>query len=99
MRWITIILAFTIVSFGGCRINQPNYSLFKSEAERSTDQLWRDGYGFNNPNSDRIKRGLDPVGFDGRKDDANIGERAIGNIVSAAIFEGIPAVWRGLASR
>lgn len=99
MRTLAIILAITVVSLGGCRLNRPNYSLSKSKTDRSNDQLWRDGYGFNNPNPDRIERGLDPVSFNGRMDDSNVGERAIGNAVSFAIFEGIPSFWRGLTKR
>lgn len=30
------------------------------------DQLWRDGYGFNNPNPERKRKGLPPVDFSGR---------------------------------
>jgi hypothetical protein len=29
------------------------------------DSLWRRGYGFNNPNYERIKNGLQPLHFDG----------------------------------
>lgn len=28
------------------------------------DRLWWEGYGFNNPNPDRIRRGLPPLDFD-----------------------------------
>jgi len=87
MRSTTIILAFAIILLGGCHIGRPNYSLSKSDSERSIDQLWRDGYGFNNPNIDRQKRGLRPVNFDGRTTDANIGERIVGRVVSFAAFE------------
>ena len=30
------------------------------------DQLWREGYGFNNPNPERKRKGLPPVDFSGR---------------------------------
>ncbi len=29
------------------------------------NELWREGYGFNNPNADRIQKGLPPLNFDG----------------------------------
>lgn len=99
MRSFTLIFVLLIISLGGCRIKRANHSLFKSDLDRSNDQLWRDGYGFNNPNNDRTNHGLEPVNFDGRTEAASVGERAFGNVVSLAIFEGIPAVWRGLTRR
>ncbi len=29
------------------------------------NEYWREGYGFNNPNADRIRQGLKPLNFDG----------------------------------
>ena len=34
-----------------------------------TDHLWREGYGFNNPNSDRIRAGQPVQNFDGSIND------------------------------
>jgi hypothetical protein len=33
---------------------------------KELDALWRAGYGFNNPNPERIKQGLPAVDFDGK---------------------------------
>jgi hypothetical protein len=30
------------------------------------DRLWREGYGFNNPNAERIRQGLPPLDYSGR---------------------------------
>jgi hypothetical protein len=32
-------------------------------AYNQTNELWRQGYGFNNPNADRIKHGKEPLDF------------------------------------
>jgi hypothetical protein len=32
-----------------------------------TNKLWNKGYGFNNPNPDRISKGLRPLDFDGKE--------------------------------
>lgn len=38
-----------------------------SKRKRETDELWRAGYGFNNPNAERLKEGKPPLDFDGRE--------------------------------
>ncbi len=38
-----------------------------SDEHQETDELWRGGYGFNNPNPERQKNGLPPVDFNGRE--------------------------------
>jgi hypothetical protein len=35
-------------------------------ADAELDSLWRQGYGFNNPNADRMRQGKPSVGLDGR---------------------------------
>ena len=50
-RTILFILAVVSVSLCGCTYDGP------------MDQLWREGYGFNNPNTDRIRQGLPPESF------------------------------------
>ena len=37
----------------------------RDPAQEQMDQLWRQGYSFNNPNPDRMKHGLAPLNFDG----------------------------------
>lgn len=51
-----LALAATI-AFSGCRAIRPDYSLFKTDHQEQVDQLWRQGFGYNNPNADRIKNG------------------------------------------
>jgi hypothetical protein len=35
------------------------------EVNEQLNQLWEEGYGYNNPNADRIKQGLPPIPFHG----------------------------------
>jgi len=35
-------------------------------ADAELDNLWRQGYGFNNPNVDRMRQGKPSAGLDGR---------------------------------
>lgn len=32
--------------------------------EHPMDNLWKQGYGYNNPNVDRLRNGQKPIGFD-----------------------------------
>jgi hypothetical protein len=51
-----------MISGAGCRT-------LRTDEERTRDkafnQNWIDGYGFNNPNVERKKKGLPPLNFDG----------------------------------
>ena len=65
----------------------------RQEHMSNIDGLWKSGYGFYNPNPDRIRQGLDPVNFDGktdqerRKSESVIG-RYLGNLMGDAILYG-----------
>lgn len=74
-RHITVLLCIgCFLSTSGCA----GFSKFHSEqtsrrrsAKRltsQTDTTWKQGYGFNNPNNERVNQGLDPVNFDGKTD-------------------------------
>lgn len=53
------------------------------------DAVWKAGYGFNNPNPDRVRQGLEPVGFDGRTDDdESFFEGWVGNFLGDMITYG-----------
>src|SRR5688572_11823453 len=55
-RILSIALASLVVSAcAGCA----------KDRDRDVDRLWRAGYGFNNPNPDRVRNGLPPLNFDG----------------------------------
>ena len=112
LAWFQTLLEFAVTQFtylwlavclslSGCRAIQPDYSLFKTEHERSIDELWREGYGKDNPNIDRIRDRELPLNFDGTPNTfestaEQVGERALGNALAFALFEGIPAMFRGL---
>ena len=55
MRMIRPIALLLLLFCAGCA----------SKRDSEIDRLWRQGYGFNNPNPDRIQQGLPPVNFDG----------------------------------
>ena len=104
MRSIRWIVLFSLVLLSGCSSLKPDYSLFKSDLEARTDALWKRGYGYNNPNPERIRNGQEPLNFDGKPDNlktavGDIGERAIGNVIAFTVFEAIPAVFRGFADK
>jgi len=104
MKPITCLAIVVCIALSGCRTLKPEYSLFKSEQEERTDELWRQGYGYNNPNVERIRNGQEPLNSDGSPNTfesaaEDVGERAIGNAIAFAIFEGVPALFRGLSDR
>ena len=101
MKTIACLLAVVCLMVSGCRSLRPDYSLFKSEQERQTDDLWRQGFGYNNPNADR---GQKPVNFDGSPNTfksaaEDIGGRAVANVIAFTVFEGIPAIFQGLSKK
>lgn len=53
------IFSIVLLALVGCTTK-------KKKEDTYVDQLWRAGYGYNNPNPDRKKEGLPPVDFDGR---------------------------------
>jgi len=56
-RWIFLALVLAICgNLVGCAAEREDTEL---------DRLWRGGYGYNNPNPDRAKKGLAPLNFDG----------------------------------
>ncbi len=58
MKCVLLVLAGVCLPFAtGCKSQE------KSEQERELDRMWREGYGFNNPNDARRKKGLPPVDF------------------------------------
>lgn len=96
------VLMFVLLS--GCRTTRPDYSLFKSEQEQQTDSLWRQGFGYNNPNVDRIRSGQTPLNFDGEPNNfesaaKDVAGRAVGNAISFGIFEAVPAIYRGFRDK
>ena len=104
MKTRICIVLMMVIPIAGCRSIRPDYSFFKSEHEEEIDELWRQGAGYNNPNSDRIKNGQTPLNFDGKPDTFesavdDFGDRAIGNAVAFVIFEGIPALARGISNK
>ena len=104
-----LLLSHAVAFALGCRSWHPDYSLTPSAEEEQIDSLWRQGYGFNNPNPERIRNGQPAVNFDGREAtlENEIGDfigRMIGNAITfifietgAAIWDGMKAGWRKLS--
>ena len=65
MKFITCLAIVACLASTGCRTLKPEYSLFKTENEERVDELWRQGYGYNNPNVERIRNDQEPLNFDG----------------------------------
>jgi hypothetical protein len=57
-RYLATLVA--LICLSGCASNR------NAEEER-LNNLWKEGYGFNNPNPDRIKNGQKPLNFNGSK--------------------------------
>ena len=51
-------LSFLVATLclGGCATG-------RDESYDNLNTLWKQGYGFNNPNPDRMKKGLKPIDF------------------------------------
>ena len=76
-----IILSVLLALFAGCTVSRSRSGTYKfkwrvwetilSSLDRDdapvsdADALWRNGYGFNNPNIERRRSGLAPLNFDG----------------------------------
>ncbi len=64
-----------IGSSAGCSVEKDPIAIAKHRANRERnekakkeiDKMWHEGYGFNNPNPDRISKGLRPLDFDGKE--------------------------------
>lgn len=50
-RIVFVGIVFAALACGGCA------------TDTSFNDLWRQGYGFNNPNPERIQKGLEPKDF------------------------------------
>lgn len=48
-----------------CDEKQERRRLEESTDTSQIDNLWKQGYGFNNPNPERVRQGLEPLNFDG----------------------------------
>lgn len=60
MRAYGLIVALLLILSMGCASDRQ---------ETENERLWRQGYGFNNPNRDRIRNGENPVNMDGSVSD------------------------------
>jgi hypothetical protein len=96
MRGILATVVLTGLLLSGCTGSRPDYSLFPSEHEQRTNELWRQGYGYENPNIERIKNDQQPLNFDGDTPFGDLVGRALGNAVAFGIFEVIPGMFRGI---
>lgn len=58
LRLVLILLAISVAGLGCAK---------DRDASDDLNGLWRGGYGFNNPNAERIQNGQAPLNFDGSK--------------------------------
>jgi hypothetical protein len=58
VRLLFLVAALAALPAAGCK-SAPD------PQEQELNELWREGYGFNNPNAERIQKGLKPLNFDG----------------------------------
>ncbi len=102
MRSTVCWLLAACIAFSGCRTARYEYPLFDEPDEHDEwlNELWRQGYGFNNPNAERIRNGQEPLNFDGSEDscDSIVDEfvgHVIGNVFAYTLFEAVPDLLRG----
>jgi hypothetical protein len=69
LLWICC-LASTLgcAGFSDFRNDQVDRRKARNQQTSRVDSMWKQGYGFNNPNNDRPRQGLNPVNFDGKTD-------------------------------
>lgn len=109
-RWfrvcILLLLAPTIGCAGFWQFHQAQAkrrSLDRDVRRASqTDRLWKEGYGFNNPNPERRRNGLDVVNFDGRTDSersrkSSIVGRYFGDLTGDAVIYGFKRTFESIA--
>jgi hypothetical protein len=68
-------LALLCFGCAGCAVEKDPIAIAKRRANRERnektkkeiDKMWHEGYGFNNPNPDRISKGLPTLDFDGKE--------------------------------
>ena len=64
------------------------------------DLLWKQGYGFNNPNNDRIREGLEPVNFDGKTDKERRKKNSFfGELVGDLLVYGVRSTFVAITDR
>jgi hypothetical protein len=56
-----VLLACSMSCQGGTRLRKQKKE--PDESKQQLNRLWEQGYGFNNPNNERIKQGLPPEPF------------------------------------
>ena len=73
-RCITLLICVICLSSTGCggfaEFRRSRADLHRANRANTNqiDSAWKQGYGFNNPNIQRRRQGLDPVNFDGTTD-------------------------------
>lgn len=55
MKLAGLLIVLLIVTVAGCASDR--------NEQHPMDSLWKEGYGYNNPNAERIRNGEKPVGF------------------------------------
>lgn len=69
----------------------------RSQATSSfqVDDLWKQGYGFNNPNPDRKKQGLEPLNFDGSTNDRGFFDTLVTDMLGHALESAAQSAFKG----
>ena len=101
-RWVILLLLLVFASSFGCA-GFSEYRRQKVERRRaqnqmrdSTNALWKEGYGFNNPNNDRRREGLPPVNFNGTPERKN---NYVGDLIGDMITYSAKSTFTAVADR
>lgn len=70
-RWImaTFVVSYLLATLGCAGFSEYRQQRTARRDNESrmgfVDANWRQGYGYNNPNNERLRQGLEPLNFDG----------------------------------
>lgn len=88
---LVFLFAAICVAGAGCATSSDKYDSQRKETDRIYEETingpWKAGYGFNNPNPERMKKGLPPLNFDGTV--ATEKRESIGDQIVSGIFDSI----------
>ena len=98
--FVLMLLAY-VALFSGCA-GFAEYHKHQRQRRQAKKQLsvvdsnWKQGYGYNNPNHERIEQGIETVNFNGKTDSenkSNFVNDLIGNLVGDMIGFGIKSTF------
>ena len=96
---ITILVVACLLA-SGCAHFKPSSRNSSDHSEFDADSLWRQGYGFDNPNSERLRNGQTPLNFNGQENSIeNQLKNSAGAFVGQMMLDTVMALGEGFWSK